>query len=226
MAEPNDDQGKILRWEDHIVPILEHPDIHIRDKALVAVSWESHPRPSELRRLTFGDVEDEGSFMTVNLTGPHGRDRQLVLRGSMPYLKKWLQEHPVNIRLSTDAEPLEEAAPTTPIWTQERNNESLSSAQFLAIPARVHERVGIRADVTLHNIRHSRAKLLALQLGLRTPVLRERFGWTTDELRDAVERNEDDSLNADVESSVPIQCPNCGEWKLQHQPCLWCGADS
>jgi integrase len=88
MDEPNDDQRKVLCWEDHIVPILEHPDIHIRDKALVAVAWESHARASELHRLRYGDVEDLGDHMTILITGPKGHNRKLALYGSMPYLKK------------------------------------------------------------------------------------------------------------------------------------------
>jgi hypothetical protein len=88
MDEPNDNQWTVLRWDDHIAPILEHPEIHIRDKALIAVAWESHPQSSELHRLSFGDVEDRGDHMTILLTRPDGRERLLTLCGSMPYLKR------------------------------------------------------------------------------------------------------------------------------------------
>jgi len=116
MQEPNDDHGKILRWEDHIVPLLKHPGVYSRDKALAAVAWEPHARASELHQLRYGDVEDLGDHMTVLITGPKGHDRKLALCGSMPYLKKWVQEeHPVTETLAADVDPLEEADPSTPI---------------------------------------------------------------------------------------------------------------
>ena len=222
MDEPNDDQRKILSWEDHIVPILKHPDIHIRDKALTAVAWELHARPSELHRLRFGDVEDWGAFMAVTITDSKCQDRRLTLFGSTPYLRKWLQEHPVTKRLATDAEPLEEATPDTPIWTQTQRNKHLSLKRFRTITVEARVRADVRTEVTLHEIRRSRAKILALQLGLRIPALRERFGWTASEHRGLIDRDENDCLDEDVKPNAPVSCPNCGEWTPSHQPCIWC----
>jgi len=226
MQEPNDDQWTILRWEDHIVPILEHPNIHIRDKALIAVQWESHARLSELHRLSFGDVEDRGDHMAILLTRPDGRERLLILCGSMPYLKKWVQaEHPVAELLTGDADPLEEAATETPVWTTTHSNKDISSVQLRSIMKRACECADVPTEFTLHDIRRSRAKLLAVQLGLRTPALRERFGWGPHKRKEFVETLEDDGLNEDVRPRPPIKCPECGAWTPPHQPCLWCGVD-
>ena len=225
MQEPNSDQGTILHWEDHIVPILEHSNIHIRDKALIAVQWESHARLSELYRLRFGDVEDKGDHMAILLTRPDGCERVLTLCASMPYLKRWVQaEHPAAELLAGDTDPLEEAAPETPVWTQTYSNKAISSFQFRSIMKRACECADVPEEFTLYDIRRSRAKLLAIQFGLRTPALRERFGWGPHKRKEFVETFEDDGLNEDVRPRSPIQCPDCGAWTPQHQPCLWCGA--
>lgn len=224
MQEPNDDQGTILRWEDHIVPILEHPDIHIRDKAVIAVAWESHARTSELHQLSFDDLEDRGDHMAILLTRPDGRERLLTLCGSMPYLKKWVQvEHPVTELLVGNADPVEQAAPETPVWTHTHSNKEISLNQFRLITRRACKRAEIPAEFTLYDIRRSRAKQLAVQLGLRTPALRERFGWGPHKRKEFVETFDEDGLNDDVRPRPPIQCPDCGAWTPPHQPCLWCG---
>ncbi len=196
MIEPNDGQGTIVRWEDHIVPILEHPDIHIRDKALVAVAWESHPRPSELHRLSFGDVEDRGDHIAISFTRRDGRKRLLPLYGSMPYLKQWVQaEHPVIESLTPDADSLEEAPSETPVWTHIDSNESITQVLLYEITKRACERADVPTEFTLHNIRRSRAKLLAAQSGLRAPVLRELFGWGPQMGKKFVKTIQDDDIN-------------------------------
>ncbi len=226
MQEPNDNQGEILRWKEHIVPILEHPDIHIRDKAFIAVAWELHGRPSELHELSFGDVEDRDDHMAIMFTHPDGCERLLTLCGSMPYLKRWVEaEHPVAELLSGDADPIEDADPETPLWTQTHANKDISSAQSHSITKRACNRADVPTEFTLHDIRRSRAKLLAIQLGLRTPALRRRFGWETHEHKEFAETVEENGFNEGVRPRPPIQCPECGSWTPQHQSCLWCEAD-
>lgn len=226
MQEPNDDQGTILRWEDHIVPILEHPNIHIRDKALIAVQWEVHARPSELHQLSFGDVEDRGDHMAILLTSRDGHERLLTLCGSMPYLKKWIQaEHPVKELLTSDADPLEEATPETPVWAQTHSNRIISSLQLRGVTYRACTHADVPVEFTLYDIRRSRAKLLAVQLGLRTPTLRDRFGWGPHKRKEFVETFDDDGLHEDVRPRPPINCPECGAWTPPHQACLWCGGN-
>jgi integrase len=226
MIEPNDDQGTIVRWDDHIVPILEHPDIHIRDKALLAVAWESHARLSELQRLTFGDVEDRGDHIAILLTQRNGRERLLTLYGSMPYFKRWVQaEHSVTELLVSNADPLEEAPPETPIWTHLGANKRIHSTLLNEITNRACELADVPTKFTMHDIRRSRAILLAVQLGLRTSALQERFGFGPQKQEAFVKTFEIDGSHEDDGPGSPIKCPDCGAWVPQHQPCLWCGAD-
>lgn len=226
MYEPNGDQRRILRWEDHIVPILEHPDISIRSKALVAVAWESCALASELGQLRYGDVEDLGDRMTILITGPKDHDRKLTLYGSMPYLKKWVREgHPVTEAFTADADPLEEADPSTPLWTEKLSNKQLLPLLVLNIPEEVCKKAGVTRKVTLHDIRHSRVKLLASKHGLDPSILRARFGWCENEYRDLAEPVEGECLDEEIKPSAPVRCPNCGAWAPRHQPCLWCGVN-
>jgi integrase len=177
MPKPNDEQRSILCWEDHIEPILDHPDIHIRDKALIAVAWDVFPRPTELHRLSFGDVEDNGEHMTILITGRGGRNRRLPLHKSTPYLREWLEvEHPVNAFLTTDAESLEDADPDTPVWTYTVTNERLSSDSLRMTTKQASNRANVTTDVTLHNIRRSRVFSLISDSGLRVTTLRELIG--------------------------------------------------
>ena len=177
MQELNDDQGTILRWEDHIVPILEHSDIHIRDKALVAVAWDVFPQLTELHHLSFGDLEDEGDYMTVRLTNRRGHNRRLALHKSTSYLRKLIEEeHPVNEPLESDAVTLEKADPETPLWTETWGIKPLSSTRLQAILKEASERADVSAEITLNNIRRSRAFLLVTESGLRVGTLRRLLG--------------------------------------------------
>jgi integrase len=224
MIEPNDAQGTMVRWEDHIVPILENPDIHIRDKALVAIAWESGARPSELHRLTFGDVKDRGDHVDLLFTRRDGQERLLALYGSMPYFKRWVQsEHPVTVLLAPDADPLEEAPPEMPIWTLLDTQECVDFVLLFEILVRACEYSDVPTKFTLHDIRRSRAKLLAAQSGLRAPLLRELFGWSPQMVKEFVETVEDDDNSEDIKPRPPIKCPNCGAWTPQQRPCIWCG---
>lgn len=226
MQEPNDDQWTMLRWDDHIVPILQHPDIHIRDKALLVVAWESHARRGELLNLRFGDVEDRGDHLAILLTHPTGRDRSLVLVGSMPYLKRWMvhKEHPVAERLAEDADPLEEAPSDTPVWTYINSNKDTSLLSLRAITGRACQRGDVPKEFTLYDIRRSRAKMLAHEFGLGS-ALRQRFGWASHKPEEFVELDEEPSPDGEIKPSTPIRCSNCGAWTPRHQPCIWCDSD-
>jgi hypothetical protein len=179
MPEPNDDQGTILRWEDHIVPILKHPEVHIRDKALVAVAWDVFPQLTELHHLSFGDLEDEGDYMTVRLTNRQGHDRRLALHKSTSYLRKWIEEeHPVNELIEPDAVTLEKADPETPLWAETQRTKPLSSIRLQAILKETSERADVSVEITLNNIRWSRVVLLTTESSLRVGTLERLLGQT------------------------------------------------
>jgi integrase len=64
-----------------------------RDKAFVAVLWETGARIGELIDVTVGDVEDREHGLQIMVDGKTG-PRRLPLVESVPYLSRWLNEHP------------------------------------------------------------------------------------------------------------------------------------
>lgn len=64
-----------------------------RDKAFVALLYETGARIGELIDLTVGDIEDRKHGKKVVIDGKTG-SRRLPLVESVPYLNKWLSEHP------------------------------------------------------------------------------------------------------------------------------------
>ncbi|MDY7083330.1 MAG: tyrosine-type recombinase/integrase, partial [Halobacteria archaeon] len=64
-----------------------------RDKAFVSLLWETGARIGELIDLTVGDIEDRAHGKKVTLDGKTG-SRRLPLVESVPYLNRWLSEHP------------------------------------------------------------------------------------------------------------------------------------
>jgi len=125
--DPTPHPSTILYWDDHLCPILDHPEIYTRDKAICAVSWDSGGRPSEIHRLTFGDIEDKNTHIVVTLwEGKTGtRTRRLIC--SMPYLRLWIREHPVNDELPEGANTIEDAPDETPLWTHLDENVKYES---------------------------------------------------------------------------------------------------
>jgi len=64
-----------------------------RDKALIGLLWETGARYSELMDLTVGDVEDRKRGRKIVVHGKNG-GRRIPLMESVPYLNRWLSDHP------------------------------------------------------------------------------------------------------------------------------------
>lgn len=124
-----------------------------RDRAFIAVLWETGARIGELIDLQVGHIEQTAFGKQVIVSGKTG-SRRLLLLESESYLDAWLEIHP-NRR--SDA----------PLWckideTQGSTNESISYQYIrLRILDRARERTGIEKPVNPHHFRHSRATYLA-----------------------------------------------------------------
>ena len=80
--------------EDDVKKLIEVAS-NPRDKALVAVCYESAVRCHELLLMRIGDIKfDEFGGATVMVHSNKTDDRPVVLFDSVPYLKMWLQNHP------------------------------------------------------------------------------------------------------------------------------------
>jgi site-specific recombinase XerD len=124
-----------------------------RDRAFVAVLWETGARIGELIDLQVGDIEATPAGKQVIVAGKTGSRRLLLLESDL-YLDAWLDIHPTN---RVDA----------PLWckidtTQGSPNDPISYQYIrLRILDRARERTGITKPVNPHHFRHSRATYLA-----------------------------------------------------------------
>jgi site-specific recombinase XerD len=136
-----------------------------RDAALIALLWETGARIGELIDLTVGDIEDHQHGRKVVVEGKTG-PRRLVLVESVPYLNRWVNQHP---KPEADA----------PLWCKLQQGSGEERVSYNYIRQKILQRAAERADldkpVNPHHFRHSRASYLANHL--KEAQLCEWFGW-------------------------------------------------
>ncbi|ELZ20851.1 integrase [Halosimplex carlsbadense 2-9-1] len=138
-----------------------------RDRALIAVLWETGARIGELIDLTIGDIELSQHGGHVIVSGKTG-SRRLLLVESRPSIETWLAEHP---NLRSDAY----------LWCKVDTVQGDVSEQIsyqyirLKILECAREKAAIDKPVNPHHFRHSRATVLANHL--TEAQMCEWFGW-------------------------------------------------
>jgi len=136
-----------------------------RDRAFIALLWETGARIGELIDLRVGDIEDDGMGKHVVVMGKTGA-RRLPLVESRPYLEQWLQSHP-------------SPSPQSPLWCKLEQGSPDEQIGYnyirLRLLERARQRAGIDKPVNPHHFRHSRATHLANWL--TEAQLCEWFGW-------------------------------------------------
>jgi integrase len=220
--DPTPDPNNMVSWEEAESMIGEC--LNARDKALIALAWDAGCRSGELRNIDVGDIQDHDHGLQVTLEGKTGR-RSIILIPSVPYVNRWLSDHPSG---DDDA----------PLWTKLSKSEPLSYNMFRKTLRRAADEAGVDKPVTPTNFRKSRASNLASQ-GLSQAHLEERMGWVRgsrvaaryvsvfdDEADNAfaelhgLEVNRDDSKSG----PAPLECPRCGrESPESEEKCMWCG---
>ena len=182
-----------------------------RDKALVALIWETGARIGELIDVTVGDLEDRKHGMKITINGKTG-SRRLPLVESVPHLNKWLNEHP---------NPEKDA----PLWCkiQQAGDDGLSYRYIRdKVLRKTLEEAGIDKESNPHHYRHSRASYLAGQM--TESQLCAFMGWEvgSDVPSRYVHLNGRDIDNAydqmyglveeeDEEEPSVVECPRCEE---------------
>lgn len=163
-TEKNGGNGKLpkdlLTRED--VEALKDACRNTRDRAFIAMLYETGARIGELIDLTVGDIEDHKHGRKVVIDGKTGQ-RRLPLLEATPAINKWLNDHP---------EPEKDA----PLWCKLRSPEQLSYHYIRQkLLVRAKERAEIDKPVNPHHFRHSRATHLANEF--KEAQLCEWFGW-------------------------------------------------
>jgi integrase len=219
---PVPNPADMLEWEDDVIPMIEACR-NSRDKALLAVAFDSGARSGELQELTVGDVNDHRHGKQIMVDGKTGQ-RSVLLVTSVPYLQRWMSDHPD----STDGD--------APLWSKLDDAEEVSYRCYLNIFKRAGRKAGISKPTTPTNFRKSNATYLA-EKGMNESFINDRQGRTRGSKATAHYvakfggRAEDEyarlqGLEVDEEEPEPIgpvKCPRCGNDTPRHEPaCVHC----
>ena len=135
-----------------------------RNQAFIMLLYETGARIGEIARLCLGDLKNHPHGLEVFLPreGKTGARRVLVV-SSVPYLKKWMNEHPLR------------HDPQAYLWPTRPSGRLLHYQAFRKILNQTAQAAGVSAKVNPHNFRHARATHLAQHL--TEAQMSQFFGW-------------------------------------------------
>jgi len=193
-----------------------------RDRAFIAMLYETGARIGELIDLTVGDIESHVHGNKVVIDGKTGQ-RRLPLVESAPALNKWLNEHP------------KAGTADAPLWCQLQDGGHQLSYHYIRqkLLERPAERAGVEKPMNPHHFRHSRATHLAQDF--TEAEMCEWFGWVQgsdvpgkyvhlsgrDIDRSYFENQGLESVEEEEEEDPVVECWNCHE--LNERGDHYCG---
>jgi len=219
---PVPDPADMLEWEADVKPMIAAAK-NSRDKALIAVAFDSGARSGELQNLTVGNVKDHRYGLQIMVDGKRG-ERSVMLIPSVPYMNRWLSDHP-----SQDD-------PDAPLWSKLSTPEEISYRMFNDIFKTAGRRAEIDKPVTPTNFRKSNATWLARKK-MPQAFIEDRQGRVRGSKATAhyVAKfgGESDTQYAqlhglETEDEVdgptgPVECPRCRRDTPREEPtCMWC----
>lgn len=221
--DPVPNPADMLEWDSDVLPMIKDGTRNSRDAALIAVAFDAGARSSELRELAVGDVNDHRHGLQVMVDGKTGQ-RSITLVPSVPYLQRWLSDHPA---------PNDHNAP---LWSKLTAAEPFSYRKFLDCFEDAADRVGVTKPVTPTNFRKSNATFLARR-GMNQAFIEDRqgrkrgsdatahyvarFGGETDDQYARLHGL--DVAEPEPEPIGPRECPRCGKETPRHEEhCVWC----
>ena len=137
----------------------------IRDKALIAVLYESGCRVGEFLSMRIKNVSFDRYGAVIVVHGKTGC-RRIRLVSSSPYLAEWMNMHPFRDN------------PEAWLWISLHNFKRLAYNSLRTILRTVAKKAGVKKKVNPHAFRHARATHLANFL--TEAQLKEYFGWVQD----------------------------------------------
>lgn len=155
----------LLTAED--VKKLLQASSNLRDKAMIAVLWESGARVGEVGTLEIRHISFDDFGCQAMLDGKTGQ-RRIRLVSSAPYLLEWINIHPFN------------SQPDANLWINNRELDKglISYRRIAKILEQTAQRAGIKKPINPHHFRHSRATYNAQFL--TEAQMKEYFGWKQD----------------------------------------------
>lgn len=221
--DPVPDPSDMLEWESDVLPMIEQ-SVNSRDKALIAVAFDSGARSGELQDLTVGDVNDHSHGLQIMVDGKKGQ-RAVPLIPSVPYLRRWLADHPAK----DDS--------NAPLWSKLNEGEDITYRRFRAIFDDAARRAEVEKPVTPTNFRKSNATYLARK-AMNQAFIEDRQGRKrgSDATAHYVARFGEDADDEyarmhglevkedEPEPIGPVECPRCHKETPRHEEqCVWCG---
>jgi integrase len=135
---------------------------HPRDRAMIAVLYESGARIGEILGLRIRDIVFDQHGALASVDGKTGI-RRVRLVSSVPFLAEWLNLHPVG-------------QPDSPVWcTKTGSPHAINYAVANQVLRTARARAGLRKPVNPHHFRHSRATFLASRL--TEAQMKAHLGW-------------------------------------------------
>ncbi|MBA7594647.1 Tyrosine recombinase XerC [subsurface metagenome] len=207
---------EILNQEEirRIIEACDNP----RDKAMVAVLYESAARIGEFLSLKIRNVDFDkyGGIILLpkNQEGLKTGSRRIRLIDTAPYLQGWINAHP------------KKNDPDAPLWLGNRGT-ALKITQTQALIKKYTAKAGVKKRVHPHLFRHSRLTALAKMPYINEMDLRIIAGWTRDSAMPAVYLHlggrdvdrkllqhrglleEEEKLEAEEKPLEPLKCPRC-----------------
>jgi len=202
-----------LLTEDDVKKMIDAAD-NPRDKALIALLWETGARIGEIYDLKVGDFQDHKHGLQIVIRGKTGA-RRLPLIESVPYIRAWLNMHP------------DKNNKKAPLWVNIGTKNKGKKVGYRALYKMLHEvakKAGINKPVNPHHFRHSRATYLANRF--TEAQMCEWFGWVQgsdiparyvhlsgrdiDAAYARIHGIEDEEM-PEKSRLTPIECPRCME---------------
>lgn len=216
----------MITWQDGLEMITHTNSIQI--KAILMTQLDGGFRPSEFIDLNYGDITKEGKYYVAKVNGKTGK-RNVILFKCIPYLEKWLRQHPIKKNDS-------------PLWIIEvpeysHIKNTTLKYKYPSVVKRI-KTLGRKADINkpfdFYNLRHSSAvikkldnipvDIAALNMGHSVKHFTETYGRLS--LKDITNRYDKayGIAKKEDERNNPIECQYChtsNEPKTEY--CSQCG---
>ena len=194
-----------------------------RDKAIFSTLYDSGIRLGELLSMRIRDVTFDNYGALLSVTGKTGPRQVRVVGNSIPYLRQWLNVH-----------PLKSKEDTLIFCNIDRmKGNALTEHDIYSMFKKVSKRAGINKRIHPHLFRHSRATILA-SLVMEAP-LESQMGWVhgSKQTKTYVHLSLRDQDNAilkaygkdvkdrdSIKEDMPRECPRCH--RLNPSTSLFC----
>lgn len=163
-----------IREVNTMINFVKNP----RDKALLAILWETGLRASELLGMKKSDLEWHNDYVEFEVSGKTGK-REVILVQSKPHLEQWLNHLDIENKFFPEEFKDE-------IWLTFKSrgldnknfgNKALTRDNLNSRLKTIAKSVGIKKRVWTHGLRHSAATKDAAN-GWNEAKLRIKYGWS------------------------------------------------